>query len=329
MRVGSLFSGIGGFDLGFERAGMTTEFFVEQTPFCQEVLRKHWPDVPIFGDIQTVDASMLPPVDLLCGGFPCQDISAAGQGAGLDGKRSGLWAEFHRLIGELRPRYVVVENVPLLRSRGLGRILREMAALGYDAEWDCIPASAVGAPHRRDRIWIVGYPNGDNGGQGWSGRSAADGSGQSVAEWSLQIPDAEIEGSQRVGQSKRDASDQTGTVANADGNRREAKRFTQCTSPKVSEPRDGSASVANAEGQPVRSGLRADEASELGRRRSGDSHSARSTSWATEPDVGRVAYGVPARVDRLRALGNALVPQIAEEIGWRIMRHERAINLVG
>lgn len=158
VNVGSLFSGIGGFDLGFERAGMRTEWFVECDPYCQAVLRKHWPTVPCYEDVRSVAASAVRPVDLLCGGFPCQDLSAAGRGAGLDGARSGLWSEFARLIGELRPRYVVVENVPLLRSRGLGRVLGEMAALGYDAEWDCVPACAVGAPHRRDRVWIVAYP---------------------------------------------------------------------------------------------------------------------------------------------------------------------------
>ena len=102
----------------------------------------------------------VPPVDVLCGGFPCQDLSVAGRGAGIDGARSGLWAEYARLIRELRPRYVVVENVPALLVRGLGRVLGDLAALGYDAEWDCLPASAFGAPHRRDRVWIVAYPDG-------------------------------------------------------------------------------------------------------------------------------------------------------------------------
>jgi site-specific DNA-cytosine methylase len=103
----------------------------------------------------------VPYVDVLCGGFPCQDLSYAGKGAGLDGERSGLWGEYARLIRELRPRYVVVENVSALLARGLGRVLGDLAACGYDAEWDCIPASAVGAPHRRDRVWLVAYPGGE------------------------------------------------------------------------------------------------------------------------------------------------------------------------
>jgi DNA (cytosine-5)-methyltransferase 1 len=161
MNVGSLFSGIGGFDLGFERAGMRTAWFCEQDEFCKRVLDKHWPGVPCYPDITQLRASDVEPVDVLCGGFPCQDISLAGKGAGITGARSGLWSEYARLVGELRPRYVVVENVPALRKRGLEKVLADLMALGYDAEWDGISASAVGAPHKRDRIWIVAYPCSD------------------------------------------------------------------------------------------------------------------------------------------------------------------------
>src|SRR5690606_28720166 len=105
---------------------------------------RHWPDARRFDDVRTVGAHNLAPVDLICGGFPCQDISVAGKGAGLDGERSGLWVEFARIVRELRPRFVVVENVPALLARGFGRVLGDLAACGYDAEWDCIPAAAVG-----------------------------------------------------------------------------------------------------------------------------------------------------------------------------------------
>jgi DNA (cytosine-5)-methyltransferase 1 len=159
LTVGSLFSGIGGFDLGLERTGgFTTSWFCEQDPFCQRVLAKHWPGVPCHPDITALRHPE--PVDVLCGGFPCQDLSYAGAGAGLAGARSGLWSEYARLVGELGPRYVVVENVSALLARGLGTVLADLAALGYDAEWDCIPASAVGAPHQRDRVWLVAYPSG-------------------------------------------------------------------------------------------------------------------------------------------------------------------------
>ncbi|MCC4295839.1 DNA cytosine methyltransferase [Brevundimonas aurantiaca] len=159
MNFVSLFAGIGGFDLGLERAGMTAVAQCEISPKCRYLLRQHWPEVQQFEDVCTMRAADVPHrVRLICGGFPCQDISFAGKGAGLAGERSGLWREYARLIGEFRPDYVVVENVAALLGRGLGDVLGDLASLGYDAWWDCIPASAVGAPHRRDRLWIVAYP---------------------------------------------------------------------------------------------------------------------------------------------------------------------------
>lgn len=163
MRVLDLFSGIGGFSLGLERAGMTTVAFCEIEPYCRAVLKKHWPEVPCYDDVRSLTYGRLAAdgicVDVICGGFPCQDISVAGKGAGIEGERSGLWGEYSRLIGELRPRYAIVENVAALLGRGMGIVLADLASLGYDAEWHCIPASAVGAPHRRDRVWLVAYPN--------------------------------------------------------------------------------------------------------------------------------------------------------------------------
>lgn len=162
-KVLSLFAGIGGFDLGLERTGgFKTVAFCEIEPFAVRVLNKHWPEVPVYGDVRQLTAERLATdgiaPNVICGGFPCQDISSAGLGAGIDGERSGLWSEIARLVREIRPCYVIVENVAMLLSRGLGRVLGDLAALGYDAEWHCIPASAVGAPHRRDRIWIVAHP---------------------------------------------------------------------------------------------------------------------------------------------------------------------------
>lgn len=160
LRVGSLFSGIGGIDLGLERAGMETRWFSEIDPYASRVLAKHWPAVPNLGDITKIDFTTVEPVDVLAGGFPCQDISRAGAKEGIGGKRSGLWFEYLRAIGDIRPRYVLVENVSDLLTRGLGAVLGSLAEIGYDAEWDCIPASAIGAPHIRDRLWLVAYPNG-------------------------------------------------------------------------------------------------------------------------------------------------------------------------
>ena len=346
MNVGSLFSGIGGFDLGLERAGMRTVWFCEQDPYCQRVLARHWPGVPIFDDVRSLVADAnggvlgsqrdrketererpaqlrgdlgrrldshggrsdapignmaqdavvpvsLPSVDVLCGGFPCQDLSYAGKGAGIEGSRSGLWSEYARLIGELRPRYVIVENVPALLARGFGRVLGDLAALGFDAEWDCLPASAFGAPHRRDRVWIVAYPNGT----GSQGR---------------RLPRREY--------SEVSRPRHGGALADADGERWERSRPARdgWIGPENSGGRNRSAShVSDADNQsqsagPVNAGPRGG----LPQPQSGYEW------WAVEPSVGRVAHGIPNRVDRLRALGNALVPQIAEWIGRRIVAYE-------
>jgi DNA (cytosine-5)-methyltransferase 1 len=170
-RVLDLFSGVGGFSLGLERTGgFRTVAFCEIEPYCRAVLRKHWPDVPCYEDVRTLTAERLAAdgisVDVICGGFPCQDISVAGKRAGIGGERSGLWGELARLIGELRPDFALVENVanllagPSEQPGGwFGRVLGDLAEIGYDAEWHSIPASAVGALHYRGRIWIVAYPH--------------------------------------------------------------------------------------------------------------------------------------------------------------------------
>ena len=142
---------------------MKTISFCEIDPFCRRVLAKHWPEVHCYHDVRELSAQHLTAdghgdIDLICGGFPCQDISVAGRGAGIVGERSGLWNEMLRLIDETRPAWVIVENSVALRSRGLETLLRGLASVGYDAEWHCIPAAALGAPHQRDRIWIVAYP---------------------------------------------------------------------------------------------------------------------------------------------------------------------------
>ena len=160
LRIGSLFSGIGGLELGLERAGVGhTVWQCEIEPWARAVLAKHWPGVPCHDDVRTFQPAP-GSADVVCGGFPCQDLSQAGSQKGLQGERSGLWREFARVIRLVRPRYVVVENVPPLLGLGLGTVLGDLAALGYDAEWNCVPASAVGAPHPRDRLWILAYANG-------------------------------------------------------------------------------------------------------------------------------------------------------------------------
>jgi len=168
MKVLDLFSGVGGFALGLEKSGFETVAFCEIEPYAQKVLAKHWPGVPIYDDVRQLTADRLAAdgigVDVITGGFPCQDISTAGRQAGIEGERSGLWSEIARLIGELQPRYAIMENVTNLISgdsgRWFGRVLGDLAEIGYDAEWHCIPASAIGANHHRDRVWIVAYPSG-------------------------------------------------------------------------------------------------------------------------------------------------------------------------
>ena len=159
---GSLFAGIGGFDLGFERAGMKCSWQVEIDEYCRRVLARHWPDVPKYKDVHNVGEHNLQAVDVICGGFPCQDVSLANTNRqGFDGERSSLWFEFSRIVCEIRPGWVVVENTPGLLSSNDGRdiaaILRQMAEMGYDAEWATIPAAAFGAPHLRERAFIVAY----------------------------------------------------------------------------------------------------------------------------------------------------------------------------
>lgn len=173
LRVIDLFSGIGGFSLGLERTGgFETVAFCEIEPFCRKVLAKHWPKVPCYHDVRELTADTLSrdgiAVDVITGGFPCQDISAAGKRAGInDGTRSGLWSEIVRLVGEIRPRFVIVENVANLLAgpserpgAWFGRVLGDLAECGFDAEWENIPAAALGARHRRERIWLVAYPHG-------------------------------------------------------------------------------------------------------------------------------------------------------------------------
>lgn len=159
LTVLDLFSGIGGFSLGLERTGgFETTAFCEIDPFCRKVLHKHWPGVLKFNDVKTLRPEK-DDYDVICGGFPCQDISVAGKQKGIDGERSGLWKEFHRIIKKVQPRWVIIENVANLRSKGLASVLKDLWKIGYDCEWHIISASSVNAPHLRERCWVIAYPN--------------------------------------------------------------------------------------------------------------------------------------------------------------------------
>jgi DNA (cytosine-5)-methyltransferase 1 len=283
LRVLSLFAGIGGFDLGLERTGgFKTVAFCEIDPFCRRVLAKHWPEVPCYHDVRELTAEQVCPVDVICGGFPCQDLSHAqvwGKRAGLDGARSGLWSEYSRLIGELRPRFAVVENVSALLGRGAGRLFGELASLGYDAEWHCIPAAAIGAPHIRDRVWILAYPQ----------HSDANGIGSYRAqEYDRRSESIDEQGcySGSLGKVLADARQQR-----LEGCADAANDWTQIDGKQPRRQAPGTSSQGERPG----------------------------SWWQSEPAVGRVAHGVPNRVDRLRCLGNAVVPQIPELIGRAIL----------
>ena len=242
LRVLDLFSGIGGFSLGLERTGgFTTVAFCEIEDYPRRVLEKHWPGVPIYHDVRDLTGARLAAdgiaVDVICGGFPCQDVSSSGSRTGLAGKKSGLWREYARLVRELGPRFIIVENVADLLHRGIGDVLGELVEAGYDAEWSCVPASCAGLPQTRDRVWIVAYP--------------------------------------RCGRRKTGVERQ------------------QVEPPRIRWPDDDG----------------------LG--------SAQSAAKACANRTWRVDDGVSRWVDRTRALGNAVVPQIPELIGNAILQSMR------
>ncbi len=242
MKVLDLFSGIGGFSLGLERAGMQTIAFCEIDPYCRAVLRKHWPDVPCYEDIRELTTNRLAAdgieCDVICGGFPCQDISGAGKRAGLDGERSGLWREMYRLVREIRPRFVIVENVARLVCAGLSQVCGDLARIGYDSEWCVLGADAIGASQHRKRLWLVAYPD-------------HSGFERPIWAWEPSAPKSIVQATYR---------------------------------------------------EPLRSAC---------------------GFWPPGPgavaDIPRMDDGVSHRVDRLRSLGNAVVPQIPEMIGRAIM----------
>lgn len=262
VRVLDLFSGIGGFSLGLERAGMTTVAFCEIDPYCQAVLRKHWPDVPIYGDIKELDGRQIS-ADLVCGGFPCQPYSVAGKRRGKEDDRH-LWPEMCRVIGQVRPTWVIGENVAGIIRMELDQVLSDLENLGYSTRAFVIPACAADAPHRRDRAWIVAHTN--------------------VGRWDTQpLPSSEcFDGENNHDPDKSGSRSDSRILAYTNGAQREGRRIS-------------------------------------GRTYQEHANSGSGCRWNPEPNVGRVANGIPSRMDRLKSLGNAVVPQIPEIIGRAIM----------
>lgn len=352
----SLFSGIGGLDLGLERAGIRTVGQVEIDPWCRRVLAKHWPDVPrhddvrtaldwwLYGQVATPNVAYAeqfasgercgvagiggrsrdteqagvgrglggaridrPTVDLVFGGFPCQDISNAGRRAGIDGERSGLWSEFHHIVRVLRPRWVLLENVAAILGRGAGRVLGDLAEIGYDAEWDCIPAAAVGAPHLRDRWFAVAYatrsPSGSIGPD--LSRAGDRCLSRETGERRAWGPRGGSSPSTEMAYAARDGLGQGGPRRPASGSPYGLAVAPQILAGARGGRRNGRTGILRPGGwgQPPHSGW-----------------------WGFEPDVGRVVDGVPGRVDRLRGLGNAVVPQVAQHVGELIVRADHALS---
>ena len=269
----ALFAGAGGGILGGHLLGWRTVCAVEWEPYPASVLcvRQNeglLPAFPIWDDVQTFDGRpWRGRVDVVSGGFPCQDISAAGKGAGIDGARSGMWGHMARIIGEIRPRYVFVENSPMLTSRGLGRVLGDLAEMGYDARWGVLGAVDAGAPHKRDRIWIKAELADANGGRFGQCEPKA----ESVFR---------ISSSSKRNEILPDTLRQRGQLS--------AKRELTAIKLPWSDSKTRSSKGIVREW------------------------------WATEPDVGRVAHGVAARVDRLKAIGNGQVSSVAA-LAWRLL----------
>jgi DNA (cytosine-5)-methyltransferase 1 len=282
MRHLDLFSGIGGFALAAGWAGFETIGFAETDAYCSNILDLHWPSVVNYGDVKRIDGRQFRDIDLVTAGFPCQPFSVAGQRRGTGDERF-LWPELARLLGEVRPQYALLENVPAILSldggRIFGRILSDLAEIGFNASWNCVPASAVGALHRRDRVWIVANPNDTR-------QRQSQGSFEESRRWigysSQKVADATCQLHDRSGQSgagwRSESSNGSSPMADSNGTGSQGHgRLPECPSEWLawsgSEPLEG--------------------------------------IWQSEPDVGRVASGIPKRVDRLRGLGNAIVPQVA------------------
>lgn len=270
---GSLFAGIGGIDLGFERAGLKCKWQVEIDDYATQVLEKNWPNVARWRDVKTFPPQVEKKwdVDVIAGGFPCQDISTAGRGEGLQGERSGLFYEIIRLVRQLKPRAIVLENVAALLARGMGDVLGELAEVGYDSEWHCIPAASVGAPHVRDRVFIIAVLGNAN-------CSPIQGSGLSGGI-RQKYPNIN---SYSFGRRKQILADSYGERQSGQG------VHGGRVSKEENQRRKANRTFSGGKGK--------------------ENH------WYIEPDVGRVANGVPRRMDRLKCLGNAVVPQVAEVV---------------
>jgi DNA (cytosine-5)-methyltransferase 1 len=301
LRELALFAGAGGGILGGKLLGWRTVCAVEIDAYCRRVLLARQrdgvlPPFPIWDDVRTFDGrAWRGAVDIVTGGFPCQDISAAGKGAGIEGERSGLWREMARIIGEVRPRWVLVENSPMLVGRGLAMVLGDFAAMWYDAWWDIVGAFHVGAPHLRRRIWILAMDNA-------SGERCAarrDDHGEH---------DGELPGA--AGEDAVPLAESGCAGLSCGGGGGGAEKIEEVGYMRAA---DGGEAMADAECERLQ-GASCPQGEESDVTWCGGA----GESWQPEPRVGRVAHGVAARVDRLRALGNGQVPGVVR-LAWGVL----------
>ena len=298
----ALFAGAGGGILGGKLLGWRTVCAVEWKAYPASVLCARQndgllPTFPIWDDVQTFDGHPWRGiVDVISGGFPCQDISAAGKGAGIDGERSGMWGEMARIICEVRPRFVFVENSPMLTSRGLGRVLGDLASMGFDARWGVLGAADVGAPHQRDRIWIV-------------------------AKWRGQLPHTQHDRIGRWEQQQTSIEETQGNLADTSeqGLERKQRQKSERNGMRFTNKGKNVANTASLRPQGQRQHEQPIYSAQASNRQANYAESiGTSNQWAIEPNVGRVADGVAARVDRLKSIGNGQVPLCAAT-AWRIL----------
>ena len=295
----ALFAGAGGGILASHLLGWRTVCAVERDAYASQVLAQRQndgilPAFPIWSDITTFDGEPWNGIiDVISGGFPCQDISSAGKGAGIDGDRSGLWAEMARIIGEVRPRFVFVENSPMLVSRGLTRVISDLTKMGYDAHWARLSASNFGAPHQRDRIWIVAHSM--QSGTGWGSHTWI----ASHINQSYQRVDERTGGSRSSGMSN---------MANTSGIRLEKEWVSRGFVTQKPNSGGNGSTVSNTQSDRWEQARQSQQPSS---KRIGGSCQEWSRWWSAEPELGRVANGVAHRVDRLKAIGNGQVPEVA------------------
>jgi DNA (cytosine-5)-methyltransferase 1 len=325
----ALFAGAGGGILGGKILGWHTVCAVEWDAYARDVLVARQNDgcletFPIWDDVQTFDGTpWRGSVDVVSGGFPCQDISVAGKGAGIEGEKSGMWAHMARIIGEVLPRFVLVENSPMLVGRGLARVLGDLAEMGYDAEWGIVGAHHAAAPHKRERIWIVADSIGTRTG-GVCGATGADRGRNSRRDESPLRQAYGEDGANRTdpaSQAARELPDSDGL--NGDDGGYGAGTLCREQGREPSELRGRESDVPDTAGGRLAMRGRTpgqgrhslwDDLQTEGRERG--------CWWATEPDVGRVAHGVAARVDRLRCLGNGQVPRVVP-LAWDLLKPKK------